>query len=133
MSYRIFISFAMKDKNVAESLAHEIKHTGAEIVGAESISESADIKSKLTDAMRRSDEIVVIVTKDSANSAWVNYEIGAATALGKKITPILVRVETSELPPVLRSVEGIKFENVKRYVKQLSQNVQSGSATSGAE
>ena len=127
MSYRVFISFAMKDKNIADSFVNEIKHTGAEIIGAESIVEAADIQGRVTDAMRKSDEVVVIVTKDSANSAWVNYEVGAATALGKKITPILVRVEPSDLPPVLRSVEGVKLENVNRYVRQLSQNVRIGS------
>jgi len=133
MSYRIFISFAMKDKDVADSFADEIKHTGAEIIGAEGIAESANIKNRLTEAMRKSDEIVVIITKNSANSAWVNYEVGAATALGKRITPILVRIEPSDLPPVLRSVEGVKLENLNRYVKQLLQNVQSGSDTSGAQ
>jgi TIR domain-containing protein len=128
MSYRVFISFARKDKKVADSVAHQVRDAGAEVVAAESVVEGAEIKLRIGDAMRQSDEIIMIVSKDSAQSAWLNYEIGAAVALGKRITPILVRVEPSELPPVLRSVEGVKLENVNRYVKQLSQAVQSGAA-----
>lgn len=132
MSHRVFISFAIKDKGIADSIANQVKHAGAEVVGAESIAEGTDIKLRLADEMRQSDEIILIVTKNSAQSAWLNYEVGAAVALGKRVTPILVHVKRAELPPVLRSIEGIKFENLNRYIKQLSHAVQSEAVSSAS-
>ena len=125
MSHRVYISYAAKDKGIAESIAKQVRDSGATLVGAEGIPPGALIQPRISEAIRQSDEIMLLVTKNSAQSAWLNYEVGAAFALGKQVTPILFHINSSELPPVLRSVQAIKFENLDSYVRQRSSSGQS--------
>jgi hypothetical protein len=116
MARRVFLSFSARDKHVAHSVLEQLRKAGAEIVEAESIAEGAEIKLQIADAMRQSDEVIAIVSKDSAQSAWQNFEIGAALALGKKVTPILVGIGVKKSSPVLRSLRAIDLADFQDYI-----------------
>jgi hypothetical protein len=116
MAHKVFLSFSAKDKRVADSLVKHLREAGVEIADAESIADGAEIKLRITEAMRQSDEVVAIVTDNSAQSPWFNFEIGAAMALGKKLTPVLAGVGVKHLSPVLRSLKAINLADFRRRI-----------------
>jgi len=124
MARRVFLSFSSKDKHVAHSVLKQLREAGAEVTGAERIAERAEIKLQIADAMRQSDEVIAIVSKNSAQSAWQNFEIGAALALGKKVTPILVGAGIKKLSPVLRSLRAIDLADFREYILSQSKRFQ---------
>jgi hypothetical protein len=50
-----------------------------------SVKAGDDARAIIRDQMMSASKVVVIVSPDTANSHWVNYEVGMASALGKAI------------------------------------------------
>lgn len=88
---RVFISYARGDQSVAARLLSEVQHVSfegwmdtADLAGGEAFSAS------IRDALRRSSAVVVLISPRSLDSKWVQFEIGAAEALGKRIIPVII-------------------------------------------
>lgn len=105
---KIFISHSVIDKDVAKEFKDLFVDFGKdsfdlrdEIFKAEDVFLSSDITSdqRKDDQWRKNFEeylgdcshFLVLVTPDSLNSRWVQYEIGFASALNKKIIPIGIK------------------------------------------
>jgi hypothetical protein len=122
MAHKVFISFSAKDKSIANSLKRQLAKAGAEVSAVELMPRGgvSPIKRGIEDAIRQSDEVIAIVTRNSAQSQWMSFEIGIAAGLGKKLIPVLVGITPSELPPVLRSFHAINLSEFRQYVGRLS-------------
>jgi len=121
MAHKIFISFSAQDKSIANSIKRQLAKAGAEVSALQLMPRGVSpIKLGIEDAIRQSDEVIAIVTRNSAQSQWMSFEIGIAAGLGKKLTPVLVGITPSELPPVLRSFHAINLSEFRQYVVRLS-------------
>ena len=105
---KIFISHSVIDKDVAKEFKELFVEFGKdlfefrdEVFKAEDVFLSSDITGdqRKDDQWRKNFEeflgdcshFLVLVTPDSLNSRWVQYEIGFASALNKKILPIGIK------------------------------------------
>ena len=102
----VFISYAHSDEDEVRSLVkalHENSVTGwldsADIAAGESISSSVRA------ALKRSKVVIVLLSPRALHSEWVQFEIGAAEALEKKIIPVILSGDHLEeqLPDILRT------------------------------
>jgi len=118
--YKVFISHAPKDAPLARKIKDRIEEVGAE-AWLDSVEPDfgAGFVQTIHDRLRKSDEVLVVATGQSVRNFWVNGEVGAAVALGKKIVPVMDHVELSDLPPVLHSADGVDVSNLDRYLAQL--------------
>jgi len=103
--FNVFISYAHSDSDEAHRLVESLQAgnvTGfldrADIVAGDVI--SSDVRS----ALKQSTAVIVLLSPRALHSEWVQFEIGAAEAMGKKIIPIIVSGERLEeqLPDILR-------------------------------
>jgi nucleoside 2-deoxyribosyltransferase len=92
MTERIFVSYAHQDRALLGSLEQELRKHGVisseEIVLIDPRSESHagdNIRETIRDQIRSASKVVIIASESSANSQWVNYEAGMASALEKPI------------------------------------------------
>ena len=101
----VFISYARSDSDEAERLVRGLRAAnvsgwldGADIAAGDSVSSS------VRDALKKSSAVVVLLSPRALQSQWVQFEIGAAEALGKKIVPVIVSGENleEEFPDILR-------------------------------
>jgi hypothetical protein len=102
----VFISYARSDTDEAKRLVRALQ--AANVSGwmdQADIAFGDSIAGKVRDALKRSSVFVVLLSPDALHSQWVQFEIGAAEALGKKIVPIIVSGEHLEkqLPDILRN------------------------------
>ena len=96
--YDIFISYSHSDSQLARSLYSKLNAAGLRCFLAEKdIAAAERWESRIRDALRASQRIVLIVTPNSKGSHWVVAEAGAAWALGKPLVPALAYVKESEL------------------------------------
>src|SRR5260370_33701056 len=102
----VFISYAHSDAAQARSLVkalHENNVVGwldsADIAAGEAVS------SAVRDALKNSSVVIVLLSQRALHSQWVQFEIGAAEALDKKIIPVIVSEDVidDEIPDILRS------------------------------
>lgn len=104
----IFISYARSDGYLAERLVRlfkdlrEFKVSGW--LDAADLTTGDAFPGALREALQKSNAVVVLLSPDSLQSEWVQFEIGAAEALGKKIIPLIVSGEKLEqqLPDILK-------------------------------
>ncbi len=108
MSLRVFISYSTTDYEIVQGLSRVVKEQGAIPQLAESvISPGAILENKVKDMISRSDIIIPVLTVAVTRAQWVNWELGAASALNKTIVPMLE--DRAKVPPFLEGKEYIKF------------------------
>src|SRR5690242_5137261 len=101
MAYKVFISSKREDADIARDLAQRLEKTGVKVfTPSESIEDSEDFVTKINNDLRRADEVLVIITNNSVDSRRLAFDMGVATSLGKRVTPIVQGIQLPALPPL---------------------------------
>jgi hypothetical protein len=90
MTSKVFVSYALKDRKLAEAAKKELEKRGhvsddTVFVDVQDVPVGEDIRQFLKSKIEASDALVVVLTDAAASSQWINYEVGLADALGKRI------------------------------------------------
>lgn len=102
---KVFISYALSDAPIARRLVTAFRNTDVSGWLDEADVASGDsIASVVRKALEEASAVVVLLSPRALDSQWVQFEIGAAEALGKRIIPVIIAGENleQELPPILR-------------------------------
>lgn len=119
MSYRIFISYSTKDKHLAQDLARRLKEAGATVLADETDpSPGEEVRHKIRETLRTADEVVVLLTDNSAHSPLTRYEIGVADALNKRVTPVVVNEGVQNFVPMV-GPDVVPYNALPEYISSL--------------
>jgi len=90
--YQVFVSHATADKWLATTLCEKIEQAGAATFRDDrDIDGGDDIPERIRAAIKRSRELVVLLTPHSVNRPWVLPEVGAAWGWSKAVRITLPR------------------------------------------
>jgi hypothetical protein len=101
----VFISYAHSDGGKAEDIVRALRTSNVSgWLDSADIAAGGSIPSAVREAMKKSSAVLVLLSPQALHSAWVQFEIGAAEALGKKIIPVIVSGKNleGELPDILK-------------------------------
>jgi len=103
--FNVFISYARSDSDEAERLVRALR--AGNVTGwldQADIAAGDSVPSAVRGALKESSALVVLLSPNALQSEWVQFEIGAAEALGKKIVPVIVSGEHLEeqFPDILK-------------------------------
>jgi TIR domain len=90
---KVFISHSRKDEAVAHLLAHILRANQIECLIDREMQAGQKFDSKIQHLIQGADLVLVLLTKDSSRSPWVNQEIGFAIALGKPVWPLAIETD----------------------------------------
>jgi TIR domain len=124
--YQVFISHATADKWIAKILCEKIEATGATTFRDDrDISGGDDIPEEIRRQIKRSKEIVVVLTPESVDRRWVILEVGAAWGWSKRmrITVIMCHVSVDPIPDMIKNKKAINLNQVEDYLNELAQRV----------
>jgi nucleoside 2-deoxyribosyltransferase len=125
MPNKIFISSSRRDSDLAHDLAKRLDKAGLKVIPpAENIDAGESIKAKIREELRKADEVIVVLTKNSLDSQWLLFEMGYATSLGKHVTPLIQGIEPKELPEIIKQMEYVKYADLDQYITKLQQRVE---------
>jgi nucleoside 2-deoxyribosyltransferase len=125
MPNKIFISSSRRDSDLAHDLAKRLDKAGLKVIPpAENIDAGESIKAKIREELRKADEVIVVLTKNSLDSQWLLFEMGYATSLGKHVTPLIQGVDPKELPEIIKQMEYVKYADLDKYIAKLQQSVE---------
>jgi len=100
MTYKIFISSTHSDIEVARDLARRFEEAGVKVFSVDKTAVPGEnVPTPANRFLREADEVVVILTETSVNNPGIIFEMGAASGLHKRVTPIVVNVGKDQLPP----------------------------------
>ena len=106
-AYDVFVSYSTKDASVAEDIAAKLRGRGCTVFLAhQTITVGPRWEDQVADAARSCSVAVLVLSRDSRDSDWVRYEIGALWALGKPVAPALVGPDPADVPELVRRYQG---------------------------
>lgn len=126
-SYSVFVSHATNDKWLATTICEKIESAGASFFRDDrDIDGGDDIPDKIRKAIINSNELLIILTPESIDSAWVMFEAGAAWGRRKKarIVPVLCHVQVDTIPAIIKAKKAIPLNEFDNYLKELKRRVQ---------
>jgi TIR domain len=124
--YQVFISHATSDKWLAKELCRRIEEKGATTFRDDrDISGGDDIPEQIRRQIKRSREMVVLLTPDSVGRQWVTLEVGAAWGWSTKIRILLVmcHVTVDPIPEMIKNKKAIALNDFDQYVADLAERI----------
>ena len=121
---KVFISYSRQD---GSALADELV-PGLELAGFEpfldrhDIEKAVDWEERLAGLILKADTIVFIITPASVRSSRCQWEVDRATALAKRIIPVLgINVAEAEVPERLRRLNYTIFADGQSFARPLAE------------
>ena len=124
MSYKAFISSTVEDLDLARDLAQRLESAGVTVKPVGSMTAAGEVVfTKIRRDLRQADEIFVIVTSDSVHNSNLMFEMGAASSLKKRVTPVIVGLKPTEVPSLIKNMRHIQYPKLADYVKSLEERL----------
>lgn len=102
---QVFISHAVDDQNLARKISDSLRKAGLEVWDGSDIMPGENWAAKVSEALQKSQAMVVLVTPSSMQSKNVSWEIGYAMgdkAYERRIIPVLAdsskRIPSEKIP-----------------------------------
>jgi len=125
-SYQVFLSHATADKWLAKVICEKLEATGALTFRDDrDINGGDDIPEEIRQQIKRSRELVVLLTPESVGRQWVLLEVGAAWGWRRnfRIVAILYHVDIDPIPEIIKSKKAIKINDIDNYFTEISRRV----------
>ena len=120
MAYKVFIHSSSKDIDIVQDLAHRLDAAGIEVHWANESAKSDKTISGTNRALGEADEIFVLLTNESVDDPRLMVDLGAASSTRRRVTPVVVGLETSQVPSLIKSLKYIKYRDLNRYIVDLA-------------
>lgn len=120
MAYRVFISSALKDYDLLKDLTQRLEVAGIEVHSPDRAEVAGEeMSGKVTKALSNADEVFIILSDESVENPNLMFELGAASSMHKRVTPIIVGLEPAKVPSLIKSLNYIKYPDIGRYIADL--------------
>lgn len=124
MAYKVFISSTVKDIDLARDLSRRLKEAGIDVYSVDKAAVPGEaIFNKIAMDLGRADEVLLILTDNSVDNPNLMYELGAATSLRKRVTPVIVGLEPNKLPSLMKGMKYVKYSDLPEYISDLEKRV----------
>lgn len=124
--YQVFVSHATADKWIARTICEKLETVGATTFRDDrDINGGDDIPDEIRRQIKRSKEMLVLMTPKSVDRPWVLLEVGAAWGSSKdfRITVVRYHVEVDAIPGMLKFKKAISLDDLDNYFDEVSQRV----------
>jgi hypothetical protein len=117
---KVFVSHSSKDKPFARRLGNDLKQYGADVwIDECEINIGDSLIEKISQGIMESNYLIVILSSNSVNAAWVKKEVEIALYReinGKNICVLPCLLDNSELPIFLQGKLYADFRDKSKYV-----------------
>jgi len=124
---QVFISHNSKDKPMARQLARDLKRRGVPVwIDEAEIKLGDSLLTKIQEGIDLVDYLVVLISRNSISSAWVNKEVEIAMTkeiAGKPVKGCVVLMDDVELPLFLRDKKYADLRDTTDYRNVLDEIV----------
>ncbi|MET3993727.1 hypothetical protein ABID65_005382 [Bradyrhizobium sp. S3.9.2] len=121
---RLFISYSRKDIRLAEALVLALDNNNFQVtIDKRDMPYGEEFQRELADFIRAADTVVWLLSPNSIESKWCNWELGEVARLNKRLVILRVQdVAIDELPEMLGKIHILPGEglfDVDRHLSEL--------------
>lgn len=130
----VFISYSVKDENLAQFVSHHLRaHQLDVFLASVSLNPGEHWTPQIVEALRASEWVFLLASKNALASPNVQQEVGGAIFGKKRLVPIMWDVEPAELPRWVADFQGLvlkgaTLEEIGRRVGALAAHVKASKA-----
>ena len=107
----VFISYSVKDEHIAQFVRTHLFNEGLNVfIASINILPGYRWESQIFKALRNSEWVFFLASRNALNSPNVEKEIIEAVKINKKLVPIMWDVEPSELPDWISAFQGLNLK-----------------------
>lgn len=111
----------MKDSWVARQMTRLMEEQRVAVfLDEKDIEGGEDITERIRTALEECDEFVVLLSPYSVNRQWVLLEVGAAWMLRKRMTAIVDKISSEELPAIMATLKYVSLNDFDRFLEELA-------------
>jgi len=127
----VFISYSAKDEELAQFIReHLLKEELDVFLASISLNEGEHWTPQIVEALRNSEWVFLLASKNALASPNVQQEVGGAIFGKKKLVPIMWDVKPEDLPRWVADYQGLilneaTMEDINHQVSELAQKVKS--------
>lgn len=127
----VFISYSVKDEEFAQLVHRHLQANDLNVFFAPiSLDLGQHWTPQIIEALRSSEWIFLLASRNALASANVQHEVGGAIFHKKKLVPIMWDIQPSELPRWIADYQGLvltgtSMENINAQVSKLAADVKS--------
>jgi hypothetical protein len=127
---KVFVSYVREDEAVAHLLSYILGRNGIKCLLDRGLQPGRQFDTQIQDMIKDADMILLLLTNASAQSPWVNQEIGFAIAHGKKIWPLATGsyIEPHGMLASTQSYSMFDWSDPGRTVDRLVKTLQSSAS-----
>src|SRR5262250_434831 len=85
---KVFVSYASSDRSLAEQVFQKLRSMPVDVWSDDQLTVGSNWSDALRSRIRATEFFVLLLTPRTFESSWVQQELGAAWALGKRIVTI---------------------------------------------
>jgi len=124
--YLVFVSHSTKDRFIARQMARLIQEKCARsgvraYLDERDIETGESIHGSVRNNIRKCDEFLVLLSKQSIDRQWVLSELGAAWVLEKRIVAVVDNLTLDEMPEIIVQYKWVDLNKFEDYVQDLRQ------------
>ncbi|ETR65325.1 MAG: hypothetical protein OMM_14427 [Candidatus Magnetoglobus multicellularis str. Araruama] len=130
IDYNIFISHSSIDTWVARQISVHIEKFGiTTFLDEADIEYGDDFEDKILEAVRSSQELLVLLTPWGLKRPYIWLEIGAIWGLGRRVIGVIYGLSPNDLvtqegtPALLKRIDLVELNNIDKYFEQLKRRI----------
>lgn len=110
----VFISYSRRDLDIADCLVDALAQHGFNVlIDRRDLPYGEEWQGELEDFIRQSDTVLWLVSPDSVESDWCNWEVGLVGDLKKRLIPIKIRnLDLSRIPKAIGKIHLMPAEGL---------------------
>jgi len=115
---KVFIAHSSQDHQFVLKLAKKLQEDRIDVwIDDWEIKVGDSIVAKINEGLERSGFLIIVFSKHSLQSPWVQRELNATLMRqiqdnDAKILPIFLEIRTEEVPPLFRDIYGVEFSSI---------------------
>ncbi len=127
--YDVFISYSSKDRDRVEALKAKLDAAGIRVWTEQEITPGQNLAEEIRKVIESSRYMVVLVSENSLNSEWANFETGVALSKVKeqgkiRILPVIDSdIDQSRLPYGLRNFQATDAQDTDKLISQIKASI----------
>jgi TIR domain-containing protein len=112
----VFISYSHHDDDVARDIERRLKRKRIHCFLDRRMDAGEHFEGEIKDKLKFCKEVFALISHNSLKTEWVLVECGAAWALGKHISPILIGCGAELLPSVLKPLQAKDYSKIREII-----------------